>query len=97
MRKYADEDIDSLEAGRQLQADAVLDGTFLHADDRLRVSVNLLRVRDGASLWAETFDMRFTDIFAIQDEVSKKVAARLRLKLSPVEQSRLVKRHTDES
>lgn len=94
VRKYADDDIDSLEAGRQLQADAVLDGTFLHADDRLRVSVNLLRVQDGASLWAETFDMRFTDIFAIQDEVSKKVAARLRIRLSPVEQSRLVKRHT---
>ena len=94
VRKYADQEIDSLEAGRQLQADAILDGTFLHAGDRLRVSVNLLRVRDGASLWAESFDMRFTDIFAIQDEVSKKVAARLRLRLSPAEQARLAKRHT---
>ncbi|MDQ3175434.1 MAG: hypothetical protein M3Q91_17280, partial [Acidobacteriota bacterium] len=94
VRKYADQEIDSLEAARQLQADSVLDGTFLHAGDRLRVSVNLLRVRDGASLWAESFDMRFTDIFAIQDEVSKEVAARLRLKLSPAEQARLAKRHT---
>ncbi len=94
VRKYADHEIDSLEAARQLQADSVLDGTFLRAGDRLRVSVNLLRVRDGASLWAESFDMRFTDIFAIQDEVSKEVAARLRLKLSPAEQARLAKRHT---
>lgn len=94
VRKYADQEIDSLEAARQLQADSVLDGTFLHADDRLRVSVNLLRVRDGASLWAESFDMRFTDIFAIQDEVSKEVAARLRFKLSTAEQARLAKRHT---
>jgi serine/threonine-protein kinase len=92
--KYADQEIDSLEAARQLQADAVLDGTFLRAGDRLRVSVNLLKVRDGASLWAESFDVRFTDIFAIQDEVSKEVAARLRLKLSPAEQARLAKRHT---
>ncbi len=83
VRKYVDEATDSLEAARQLQADAVLDGTFLRAGDRLRVSVNLLRVRDGASLWAESFDVRFTDIFAIQDEVSKEVAARLRLKLNP--------------
>ncbi len=94
VRKYADQEIDSLEAARQLQADAVLDGTFMRAGDRLRVSVNLLRVRDGASLWAESFDMRFTDIFTIQDEVSKEVAARLRLKLSPTEQARLAKRHT---
>lgn len=94
VRKYADLEIDSLEAARQMKADAVLDGTFLQRADRLRVSVNLLRVRDGVSLWAESFDMRFTDIFTIQDEVSKQVAARLRLKLSPAEQTRLAKRHT---
>ena len=94
VRKYADQEIDSLEAARQLKADAVLDGTFLREGDRLRVSVNLLRVRDGASLWADSFDMRFTDIFAIQDEVSKEVAARLRLKLSSAEQARLAKPYT---
>ncbi|HEX7173985.1 MAG TPA: protein kinase [Pyrinomonadaceae bacterium] len=94
VRKYADQEIDSLEAAGQLQADAVLDGTFLRAGDRLRVSVNLLRARDGASLWAESFDMRFTDIFAIQDEVSKQVAAQLQLRLSAAEQARLAKRHT---
>ena len=94
VRKYADQEIDSLEAARQLNVDAVLDGTFLHAGDRLRVNVNLLRVRDGASLWAEKFDMHFTDIFTIQDDVSREVAARLQLKLSPTEQTRLAKRHT---
>jgi eukaryotic-like serine/threonine-protein kinase len=94
VRKYADQEIDSLEAARELRADSVLDGTFLHAGDRLRISVNLLRVRDGASLWAESFDMHFTDIFAIQDQVSREVAARLRFKLSPAEQTRLSKRQT---
>jgi TolB-like protein len=94
VRKYADQEIDSLEAARQLRADTVLDGTFLHVGDRLRVSVNLLRVQDGASLWADSFDMHFTDIFAIQDEVSKEVAARLRFKLNPVEQARLAKHYT---
>jgi TolB-like protein/Flp pilus assembly protein TadD len=92
--KYASQEIDSLETAGQLQVDAVLDGTFLRAGDRLRVSVNLLRVRDGASLWADSFDVRFTDIFAIQDEVSQEVAARLRVKLSPAEQARLAKRQT---
>ena len=94
VRQYADREIDSLEAARELQTDSVLDGTFLQVGDRLRVSVNLLRVQDGASLWADSFDMRFTDIFTIQDEVSKEVAARLRLKLSSAEQTRLAKHYT---
>ncbi len=94
VRKYADQDIDSLEAARQLKVDSVLDGTFLHEGEVLRVSVNLLRVEDGASLWAESFDMGFTDIFTIQDEVSRQVVAKLRLKLSPAEQAQLAKRQT---
>ena len=81
-------------AARELKVDAVLDSTFLHVGDQLRVTVNLLRVEDGASLWAEKFDERFTDIFAIQDKVSQQVAQRLRLRLSPAQQARLTKRYT---
>jgi tetratricopeptide (TPR) repeat protein len=60
----------------------------------LRVSVNLLRVKDGASLWTESFDLNQSDVFAIEDSVSKEITARLRLKLSPTEQARLSKRYT---
>jgi TolB-like protein len=95
--KYVDEEIDAIEAATQLRADAVLEGTFMHSGDQLRVSVNLLRVRDGASLWAQSYDMRFTDIFTIQDRVSQEVATRLRFKLSSAEQARLSKRYTTSS
>ncbi|HEV8484863.1 MAG TPA: winged helix-turn-helix domain-containing protein [Blastocatellia bacterium] len=94
VRKYVGGEMDALAAARELKVDAVLDGTFMHVGDQLRVSVNLLRVEGGASLWAEKFDDRFTDIFAIQDQVSQQVAQRLRLKLSPAEQARLTKRQT---
>jgi DNA-binding winged helix-turn-helix (wHTH) protein/TolB-like protein len=94
VRKYINQEADALEAAREQKVDAVLDGQFLHVGDQLRVSVNLLRFGDGASLWAHTFNMRFTDIFAIQDEVSQQVTAQLRLKLSPAEQARLAKRYT---
>jgi TolB-like protein len=94
VRKYANQEVDALQAARELKVDAVLDSTFLRVGDQLRVSVNLLRVEDGASLWAERFDERFTDIFAIQDRVSQQVAQRLRLKLNPAEQARLTKRYT---
>jgi serine/threonine-protein kinase len=93
VRKYLDREIDALEAAREMNVDSVLDGTFLHVGDQLRVSVNLLRVGDGASLWAEKFDEPFTDIFAIQDKVSQQVAHRLRLRLGPAEQARLNKRY----
>ena len=93
VRKYVHEEMNSLEAARQLQTDAVLDGTVQRAGDHLRVNVNLLR-KDGASLWAESFDIKQSDIFVIQDILSKEIVARLKLKLSPIEAARLAKRYT---
>ena len=90
VRKYANQDSDSLEAARQLKVDSVLDGTVQRAGDRLRVNLNLLRTHDGASLWSESFNVSFTDLFKMQDDVARQVAARLRLKLRPQEQPRLV-------
>src|SRR5262249_7747446 len=94
VRRYLTEDTDALTAARQLNADAVLEGSVQRADDRLRVSVNLLRVGDGVSLWADNFDMRMSDIFTIQDTVAQQVATRLRLQLNPEQQARLIKRAT---
>jgi TolB-like protein/DNA-binding winged helix-turn-helix (wHTH) protein len=94
VRKYVNQEVDALQAARELQVDAVLDGTYLRVGDQLRITVNLLRVEDGVSLWAEKFDQRFTDIFAIQDRVSQQVAQRLQLKLNPTEQARLTKHYT---
>ena len=94
VRGYASKQMDALQAAKELQVEAVLDGSLQRSGDRLRVSVNLLRVSDGVSLWAESFDIRFTEIFAVQDEVSRQVVDRLRLKLSPEEKQRLAKRGT---
>jgi DNA-binding winged helix-turn-helix (wHTH) protein/TolB-like protein/Tfp pilus assembly protein PilF len=94
VRKYTNQEVDALQAARELQVDAVLDGTYLRVGDQLRITVNLIKVSDGTLLWAEKFDQRFTDIFAIQDRVSQQVAQRLWLKLSPTEQARLTKRYT---
>ena len=94
IRKYANQEVDALEAARDLQVDAVLDGTYLRVGNQLRITVNLLRVADGKSLWAETFDQQFTEIFAIQDRVSQQVAQRLLLRLNSTAQERLTKRYT---
>ncbi len=94
VRRYLNEETDALAAARQLNADAVLEGSVQRADDRMRVSVNLLRTADGASLWADNFDMRTADIFTIQDRVAQQVAARLQIKLDPSQQERLTKVYT---
>jgi TolB-like protein/DNA-binding winged helix-turn-helix (wHTH) protein/Tfp pilus assembly protein PilF len=94
VRRYLTEEKDALAAARELNADAVLDGNVQRDGDRLRVSVNLLRVSDGVSLWADNFDMRTADIFTIQDTVAQQVASRLRLRLDPAQQARLGKRST---
>lgn len=81
IRRYAEQEADALKAGGELQVDAVLDGTWQRDGERLRVSVNLLRVADGSSLWVDRFDFPSSDVFVIQDRVSDELASRLRLEL----------------
>lgn len=85
---------DSLTAGRTLGVDALIEGNVQRADDKVRISVQLVRVSDGTPLWAETFDEQFTNVFAVQDSISQSVARTLAVKLNPDETRQLAKRHT---
>lgn len=81
VRRFAAPDHDALAAGRELGADAVLDGRVQLADDRIRVTVQLLRVNDGQQLWSGQFDENLTDIFAVQDSIAGRVASQLSITL----------------
>ena len=94
VRKYADLNLDLLAAGRALGVDSVLEGSLQHQANRVRVTVRLLNVSNGASLWAGTFDEEMTDIFALQDAISGQVVQALSLELSKEDKTRLVKHHT---
>lgn len=65
------------EAGRLLGVRYLLDGAVRRAADRVRISVSLIDARDGVQLWAERFDGAMTDIFALQDEVALRAAAKI--------------------
>lgn len=82
VRKYSSVEIDSPLAGRELNAEAVLDGTIQTSGDRIRISARLLRSSDGKQLWAGQFDEMLTDIFAVQDSISERVASALQTKLA---------------
>jgi TolB-like protein/tetratricopeptide (TPR) repeat protein len=94
IRKYAGDDCDVLAAGRELQVDAVLEGNIQHLGPHLRVSIRLIRVRDGTSLWSESYDAPFTDVFQVQDTVSERVVDTLAVQLSNLEKASLRKHYT---
>ena len=86
---------DPRQAGRELQVDAVLDGRIQRADNRVRATVQMLGVADGASLWADTFDEAFTHIFDVQDAIAEKVAQSLTVRLSAADRERMAQRPTE--
>lgn len=94
VRKYDNLEQDPVSAGRELQVGSVLEGNVQKVGDRIRVTARLINVADGSSLWAETFDEKFTDVFAVQDAISQKVADALALRLTGEEKERLTRRYT---
>ena len=90
--RYARLEQDSLTAGRELGVETVLDGTIQTAENRIRITARLFRTSDGKQLWAGQFDEKFTDIFAVQDSISERVAAALRIRLAGRE-----KKHSTEN
>lgn len=93
--RYADSTPEAIKVGREINVDAVVEGSIQKADGRIRVSVRLFRVSDGTLLWAELFDERYTDIFALQDSISEKVVKSLSVELNPEERHRLRRRYTE--
>ena len=97
IRKYAGLKNDTLTIGRKLHVDAILEGTIQRATDRIRVSVQLIALRNGKTLWAGKFDEDFTDIFAVQDSISEQVAGALALRVTGSERKHLRKRYTEDT
>jgi len=95
VRKYDDLKQDSVSTGRALRVNSVLEGNVQKSGDRIRVTARLIKTADGSSLWADTFEVKFTDVFTVQDAIAQKVASALAVRLSEDEQKRLTKRYTD--
>jgi serine/threonine protein kinase/TolB-like protein/Flp pilus assembly protein TadD len=92
--KYKGPASDPLAAGRALQVDAILSGTIQRSGDQVRVTVQLVHVASGRTIWSEKFDQTFTDIFGIQDSISDSVVRSLALDLTTDEQKQLEKHYT---
>ena len=69
------------EAGKQLEADYILEGSVLRAGQHLRINAQLIRVRDDFPLWSGRYDRELADVVQVQDEISRGIVNSLRLKL----------------
>ena len=85
---------DPLAIGLELNVDALLDGVYQRERDTIRVSVQLVSVKEGVTLWAAKFDQQLTDIFSIQDSISEQVVRSLALELNRDEQRQLKESYT---
>ncbi|MDH5364596.1 MAG: protein kinase, partial [Dehalococcoidia bacterium] len=86
--------LDVQEIGKKLKVESVLAGSLQKAGNRLRITVELVKVSDGYPLWSEKYERNMKDIFALQDEISLSVVDNLRIKLLGEEKAELEMRHT---
>lgn len=86
---------ESLKFGEELKADSVLEGTFQSDGGRIRITIRLIDVRDGAQIWSENFDESESDIFVLQDKIAVEAARSLILDLNSDERRILSKHYTE--
>jgi adenylate cyclase len=87
--------VDVKDVAKTLGVDHVLEGSVRKAGNRVRITAQLIDGKAGDHLWADRYDRDLTDIFAIQDEISKEIVRALKIKLLPEEEQAIETRGTD--
>ncbi len=85
------------ETARKFGVANVLQGSVQRSADQVRVNVQLIKAENVAHLWADTFDRKLTDIFAVESEIAKAIAGTLQAKLTGSEQNAIAARPTENS
>ena len=93
--KSAPEDLPHI--ARQLGVAHIVEGSVQKQGEQVRVTVQLIKAATDAHLWAETFDRKLTDIFAVESEIARSIADKLRAELSGSEVKALAARPTENS
>ncbi len=81
--------VDIREVGKELGVRSVLEGSIRRAGKRVRITAQLIDATNGAHLWADRYDRDLTDIFEVQDDVTRRIVDALKVTLSPAENMRL--------
>jgi TolB-like protein/class 3 adenylate cyclase/Tfp pilus assembly protein PilF len=94
--RYRDTKRDLRQIARDLDVANVLEGSVRRVGDEIRVTAQLIDARNDAHVWAEHYDRKTSDVFAIQSEVAESIATQLRAALSPAERAAISLRPTDD-
>ena len=86
--------VDIRTVGRELGVRSVLEGSIRRAGNRVRITAQLIDAATGGHLWADRYDRELTDIFEVQDEVTRQIVDALKVTLSPAEKARLTDTET---
>jgi serine/threonine protein kinase/Tfp pilus assembly protein PilF len=92
---FRDKPVATAQVGQQLKATSVLTGSIRRGGNRLRISAQLLDAASDSLLWSERYDREMADVFAVQDEIARRIAEALRVQLSPQEQEALATKPTE--
>ncbi|WP_455208695.1 winged helix-turn-helix domain-containing protein [Kaarinaea lacus] len=92
---YKDTTISLDEVGRDLDAQYIVEGSVQKAGQRIRINIQLTDVENGHHLWAERFDRQLDDVFAIQDEIARRITDAMFVTLSEQENQRVLYRTTN--
>ena len=84
------------EIAKQLGVANILEGSVQRSGDSVRVNVQLIKVGDDSHLWADTYDRKLTDIFAVESEIAKGIAEGLQAKLTAPEEQLIAARPTND-
>jgi TolB-like protein/DNA-binding winged helix-turn-helix (wHTH) protein len=79
--------------GRDLQVDAVVEGTVARGENRVRVTAQLVEAGSDHHLWARTYERDLKNVLALQDEIAQDITEQIRVKLTPKERSLLMQVH----
>ena len=80
--RYKDTNKDIKDIGKELGVATILEGSLRKEKDNIRVNAQLIDMKDGFHLWADTYDRHLESVFDVQDEVSKSIAEALKVKLT---------------
>ena len=92
---YRDKPVTAGQIGKELGTSYVLVGSLRRAGNRLRINAQLVDAATDFPTWSERYDREMADVFEVQDEIASKIAAALRITLSPQEQQALAAKPTD--
>lgn len=93
---FRNKEVNTRQVGEALRVNFILEGSVRKAGNRIRITTQLINVRDGYHIWAERFDRFVEDIFDLQNEVSQKIVDALKLSLTDSERQLLAQKPTDD-